>query len=184
MVAGIKPVLDLIDLKLSAPEARGQPLGVLDKCQCALGWLQQFMKEAEEYAGAHVLSMVRAHYLLIDFKCFELGYPKEVGLKQADELQIQLLDLLTSIMGDINLCGTSSLPRQEPASSSQLPRDVVLSSQSLTLGNSSTERPEAAVSTSQTPVALASSAKEAPPSSSGEKAKSSAQPKHRASTSL
>jgi hypothetical protein len=39
------------------------------------------MKEAREYAGTHVLSMVRAHYPLIDFKRFELGYPKEVGLK-------------------------------------------------------------------------------------------------------
>jgi hypothetical protein len=79
-------VLDLIDSKLLAPEARGQPHGVLDKCQRALGWLQQFVKEVGEYAGAHVLSMVRAHYPLIDFKCFELGYPKEVGPKQANEL--------------------------------------------------------------------------------------------------
>jgi hypothetical protein len=68
------------------------------------------VKEAGEYAGAHVLSMVHAHYPLIDFKCFELGYPKEVGPKQADELRIQLLDLSASIMGDINLCGTSSPP--------------------------------------------------------------------------
>jgi hypothetical protein len=52
---------------------------LLDKCQRALGWLQQFVKEAEEYTGAHVLSMVRAHYPLIDFKRFELGYTKEVG---------------------------------------------------------------------------------------------------------
>jgi hypothetical protein len=32
--------------------------------------------------------MVRAYYPLLDFKRFELGYPKEVGLKQADELWI------------------------------------------------------------------------------------------------
>jgi hypothetical protein len=88
MGTGIKLVLDLIDLELPTPEARGQPRGVLNKCQCALGWLQQFAKEAGEYVGAHVLSMVRAHYPLIDFKCFKLGYPKEVGLKQADELWI------------------------------------------------------------------------------------------------
>jgi hypothetical protein len=31
MVAGIKPVLDLIDPKLLVPEATGQPLRVLDK---------------------------------------------------------------------------------------------------------------------------------------------------------
>jgi hypothetical protein len=88
------------------------------------------VKEAREYAGAHVLSMVHAHYPLIDFKHFKLGYPKEVGPKQADELRIQFLDLLASIMGDINLCGTSSSPGQEPASSSQLPRAAVSTSQS------------------------------------------------------
>jgi hypothetical protein len=36
MVGGIMPVLDLIDLELSATEARAPPLGVLDKCQRAL----------------------------------------------------------------------------------------------------------------------------------------------------
>jgi hypothetical protein len=87
------------------------------------------MKEAREYVGAHVLSMVRAHYPLNDFKRFELGYPKEVGPKQADELRIQLLDLSASIMGDINLCRTSSLPAQEPSTSSQLPRAAVSTSQ-------------------------------------------------------
>jgi hypothetical protein len=39
MVASIMPVLDLIDPELLTPEARAQPLGVLDKCQRALGWL-------------------------------------------------------------------------------------------------------------------------------------------------
>jgi hypothetical protein len=32
--------------------------------------------------------MVHAHYSLINFKHFELGYPKEVGPKQVDELRI------------------------------------------------------------------------------------------------
>jgi hypothetical protein len=139
MVSGIILVLNLIDPELPAPEARAQPLGVLDKFQRALGWLQQLVKEAEEYAGAHVLSMVRAHYPLIDFKRFELGYPKEVGPKQANELRIQLLDLSASIMGDINLCGTSSPPGQEPAFSSQLPGVVVSTSQSLGLETLSAE---------------------------------------------
>jgi hypothetical protein len=45
------------------------------------------MKEAEEFAGVHVLSMVRAHYPLIDFTCFEKGYPKEVGVQEVGELR-------------------------------------------------------------------------------------------------
>lgn len=59
-------VLDLIDPELLATNTRAPPRGVIDKCQRALGWLHQFMKEPGEYAGAHVLSMVRAHYPLID----------------------------------------------------------------------------------------------------------------------
>jgi hypothetical protein len=93
MVAGIMPIVDLIDPELLATDTRASPHGVIDKCQRALGWLHQFVKEAREYVGAHVLSMVSMHYPLINFKRFELGYPKEVGLKQADELRIQLLDL-------------------------------------------------------------------------------------------
>jgi hypothetical protein len=38
------------------------------------------MKEAGEFVGALVLSMVRAHYPLIDFTRFAKGYPKEVGM--------------------------------------------------------------------------------------------------------
>jgi hypothetical protein len=174
MVGGIMPVLDLIDPELPATEARAPPLGVLDKCYRALGWLQQFVKEAREYAGAHVLGMVHVHYPLINFKRFELGYPKEVGPKQVEELRIQLLDLSALIIGDINLCGTSSPPTQEPSSSNQLPRAAVSISQSLAPKSSSAKRPKAAVSTSQTPVAPASSTKATPPLSSGEKAKSNA----------
>jgi hypothetical protein len=88
MVGDIMPVFNLISPELLATEARASPLRVLNNCQRALGWLHQFMKKAGEYVGAHVLSMVRTHYPLIDFKHFELGYPKEVALKQADELRI------------------------------------------------------------------------------------------------
>jgi hypothetical protein len=44
------------------------------------------MKEAREFAGAHVLSMVRVYYPLIDFTHFTKGYPKEVGVQEAGEL--------------------------------------------------------------------------------------------------
>jgi hypothetical protein len=80
MVWGIGPVLDLLDLGLSPEEPWVQQRGIIDKCQLAWHWLQQFMKEAKEFAGAHVLSMVCAHYPLIDFTRFAKGYPKEVGV--------------------------------------------------------------------------------------------------------
>jgi hypothetical protein len=70
--------------------------------------LQQFVKEAREFAGAHALSMVHAHYPLIDFTRFTKAYPKEVGMQEAGELRGQLAELAAMIIGDINLSGTST----------------------------------------------------------------------------
>ena len=66
--------------------------------------------EAGEYTGAHVLSMVRAHYPLIDLKRLEAGYPKEVDPDKAEELRMTQLDLSAKIIGDINLCGGGTTP--------------------------------------------------------------------------
>jgi hypothetical protein len=136
MVRGIGSVLDLLEPGLPPTEPRAQQLGVIDKCQLVWGWLQQFVKEAGEFAGAHVLSMVRAHYPLIDFTHFEKGYPKEVGVHEAEELRGQLSELATTIIGDINLCETTSPSTQgtsttsAPGPSSRSPRTAVSTSQS------------------------------------------------------
>jgi hypothetical protein len=68
------------------------------------------VKEAGEFAGVHVLSMVCVHYPLIDFMHFTKGYPKEVNVQEAKELWGQLSELVATIIGDINLCGTPTPP--------------------------------------------------------------------------
>jgi hypothetical protein len=94
------------------------------------------MKEVGEFAGAHVLSMVRAHYPLIDFMRFMKGYPKEVGVQEAKELRGQLSKLAVTIIDDINLCRTPTPPSQgtpttsAPGSLSRPPRTAVSTSQS------------------------------------------------------
>ena len=103
-------VLDLISLELPEDQPQAQNLGPIEKAQRVWGWLQQFVKDAGEYAGAHVLSMVCAHYPLVDLSRLERGYPKEVGPKEADDLRVGLLDLSSTVIGNINLCGTSALP--------------------------------------------------------------------------
>ena len=54
--------------------------------------------------------MARAHYPLVDLFRLERGYPKEVGPNEADDLRVGLLDLSSTVIGDINLYGTSTLP--------------------------------------------------------------------------
>jgi hypothetical protein len=141
MATGIVPVLDLIDPALTEEELKMPQLGLVERCKKAWGWFQDFVKEAGEYTGAHVLSMVRAHYPLIDLKCLEAGYPKEIDLDKAEELRTTQLELSSKIIGDINLCGGGTAPVQGTPSTSQLEMP------------SATSQPtKPAVSTSQAPV--------------------------------
>jgi len=109
---GVAPVLDLISPELPEDQPRAQRQTPIEKAQQAWGWLQQFVKDAGEFARAYVLSMVCAHYPLVDLSRLEEGYPKEVGPKEADDLCVSLLDLSSIMIGDINLCGTSTPPSQ------------------------------------------------------------------------
>jgi hypothetical protein len=117
------------------------------------------MKESKEFVGTHVLSMVRAHYPLIDFTRLAKGYPKEVGVQEARELRGQLTELAMTIIGDINLRRTPMPPSQGTpmmsalGSASQASRTTVSTSQSQARQSSSREQPEPAVMTSQTPAA-------------------------------
>jgi len=108
----VAPVLDLISPELPKDQPRAPRLTPVEKAQRAWGWLKQFVKDAEKFAAAHVLSMVRAHYPLVDLSRLERGYPKEVSPQEADDLRVGLLDLSSTVIGDINLCGTATPPDQ------------------------------------------------------------------------
>ena len=109
---GVAPVLDLISPELPDDQPCAPKLTPIEKAQRAWDWLQQFVKDAREFAGAHVLSMVHAHYPLVDLSRLERGYPKEVGPQEVDDLRVGLLDLSSTVIGDINLCGTATPPDQ------------------------------------------------------------------------
>jgi hypothetical protein len=112
--------------------------------------------------------MVRSHYPLIDFTCLAKGYPKEFGMQEAGELQGQLTELATMIIGDINLFETPTPPSQgtpttsAPRSSSRPPETAVSTNQSQGGQSSSREQPEPMVTASQNPMAQARSAGAAP----------------------
>jgi hypothetical protein len=54
--------------------------------------------------GAHVLSLVRAHYPLLDIARLEVGYPREVRVERADEPQSDEMKHVVVITKDIILC--------------------------------------------------------------------------------
>ena len=82
---------------------------------------------------------------LVDLSRLERGYPKEVGPQEVDDLRVGLLDLLSTVIGDINLYGTSTPLNQ--LGSDRSARE--LSGASIAGDGRSTP----AVSSSQTPVA-------------------------------
>ena len=106
-------MLDLIIPELPEVQPRAPRLTPVEKAQQAWDWLQQFVKDAGEFAGAHVLSMVHAHYPLVDLSRMERRYPKEVGPMELDDLRVSLLDLSSTMIGDINLCGTATPPSSQ-----------------------------------------------------------------------
>ena len=63
---GVAQILDLISPELPEDQPRAPKLTPVEKAQRAWDWLQQFVKDTGEFVGAHVLSMVRAHYPLVD----------------------------------------------------------------------------------------------------------------------
>jgi hypothetical protein len=104
MAKGIAPVLDIIGTDSTKDGAEAPKIGLVEKSQKAWGWLQQWTKDIKEYVGAHALSLVRAHYPLLDIARLEADYPREVGVERADELRLEEMKHAVAITKDIILC--------------------------------------------------------------------------------
>jgi hypothetical protein len=104
MAKGITPVLDVIGADSTEAGAEAPKIGLVEKSQKSWGWLQQWTKDIKEYVGAHVLSLVRAHYPLLDIARLEAGYRREVKVERADELRSEEMKHAAAITKDIILC--------------------------------------------------------------------------------
>jgi len=87
----VAPVLDLISPELPEDQPRAPRLTPVEKAQRAWDWLQQFVKDAGEFAGAHVLSMVRAHYPLVDLSRLERGTLRKLARRRQTTFELACL---------------------------------------------------------------------------------------------
>jgi hypothetical protein len=104
MAKGIALVLDIISPDSTEAGAETPKISLVEKSQKARGWLQQWMKDIKEYVVAHVLSLVRAHYPLLEIAHLEARYPRELGAEQADELRSEEMKHAVAITKDIIMC--------------------------------------------------------------------------------
>jgi hypothetical protein len=107
---GISLVLDVIGAVFTEGGVEAPKVGLVEKSQKAWGWLQQWAKDMGEYVGAHVLSLVRAHYPLMDIARLEAGYPSGVRAERADELWLEEMKHAATITKDIILCPAAAPP--------------------------------------------------------------------------
>ena len=149
MAKAILPVLNVIHPELPETIPRASQLGLIQKCQRAWGWLKGFVKESAEFAGAHILSLVRAHYPLIDLSRLEAGYPQGYTWESATELRAIHMELSANLTRDLKLCGELPPAVQGPIGSPSTTHPATPSFSSRLAGP--------AVSTSQTVLAPSSS---------------------------
>ena len=114
MAKVIMPVLDVIEPEQPEAMPTTAPQRFLDKSKNALMWLHSFVKESAEFTGAHVLSLVRAHYPRINLECLEAGYPQGHTPDMPRELRASVMDLSSKLTEDLKLYGDLP-PVQDPS---------------------------------------------------------------------
>ena len=81
IVAGVKPVLDCVDLEV-APQPNGRPPHpdvVIERCKTAWESFKSFNRNVVIIAITHALAVVRSHYQSVDLQVIGAGFGKGMG---------------------------------------------------------------------------------------------------------
>ena len=81
VVAGVKPVLDCVDMEV-APQPDGRPPRpdtIIDRCKAARENFKSFNRDATVTAVTHALAVVRSHYPVIDLQAIGAGFARGTG---------------------------------------------------------------------------------------------------------
>jgi hypothetical protein len=106
MEQGITPVLDLIGAEAAQPTEAGRPVhpyAVVERCRSSLSAFKQYVGEACEYVGAHILGVVRSHYPGIDLRWLAAGVAANTSEEQAEDLRDSSLETAKTMVADVNL---------------------------------------------------------------------------------
>ena len=104
IVAGVKPVLDCIDLE-AAPQPNGRPLHsdtIIQRCEAA--W-ESFNHDAIVTTITHALTVVRSHYQSVDLQAIGAGFTEGMGEAETQQLEDEVEDAAKKLAGDIDLFG-------------------------------------------------------------------------------
>ena len=107
VVAGVKPVLDCVDLE-AAPQPNGRPQHsdtIIQRCKVAWENFKGFNHDAIVTAVTHALAVVRSHYPTFDLQAIGAGFAEGMGEAEHQQLEDEVEDAVKKLAGDIDLFG-------------------------------------------------------------------------------
>ena len=107
IVAGVKPVLDCIDMDI-APHADDRPPHldtIIDRCKAAWENFKSFNHDATVSTMTHALAVVWSHYPTIDLRVIGARFARGTGATKQQELEDEVEDTAKRLAGDVDLFG-------------------------------------------------------------------------------
>ena len=107
MVAGVRPVLDCIDME-AAPQPDDRPPRldtIIDRCKAAWENFKSFNQDAIVSTVTHALAVVRSHYPAIDLQAIGAEFARGTEAMEHQQLEDEVDDVAKKLAGDVDLFG-------------------------------------------------------------------------------
>jgi len=110
VVAGVKPVLDYVDLEV-APQPDNRPPRpdiVIERCKMVWESFKNFNRDAVVTGITHALAVVQSHYQSIDLQAIGEGFVEGLSEVETQQLEDEVEDAAKKLASDIDLFGETS----------------------------------------------------------------------------
>ena len=110
IVAGVKPVLNCVDLEV-APQTDGRPPCldiIIERCKTAWESFKNFNRDVVVTGITHALVVVRSHYPSVDLQAIGGGFTEGLSEAETQQLEDEVDDAARKLASDIDLFGETS----------------------------------------------------------------------------
>ena len=107
VVAGVRPVLDYINMEV-APQPNDRPPcsdAIIDRCKVEWENFKGFNRGAAISVVTHALVVVRSHNPTISLRAIGVGFARGMGATKQEQLKDEVEDAAKRLAGDVDLFG-------------------------------------------------------------------------------
>ena len=107
VVAGVKPVLDCINMEV-APQPNDRPPrpdAIIDRCKAAWENFKSFNRDATITTITHALAVVWSHYPAIDLQSIGAGFTRGTEATEHQQLEDEVEDTAKKLASNVDLFG-------------------------------------------------------------------------------